>query len=120
MLKISVWMCICVCVCFFFFFFFLKVACTRVFGLYWTYRLKRHRHWPFFAPAGPPLSITSRGWLQLFNFSTVSDVRLLLVLLTRNRYCPSPRFSAILLFFSQLLHNGCDGTADRGRVFLRL
>ena len=75
---------------------------------------------PFVSPAGPPLRITPRGWPQLFSFSTISDVRLLLVLLTGNRYCWSPRFSASLLFFSQPLHDGCDRTADRGPVFLRL
>ena len=51
-------------------------------------------------------------------FYTISD--LLLSVLKRNRCCWSPHFSAFLLFISQPLHDGGDGTADRSPVFLRL
>ena len=75
-----------------------------------------HCHWPFVAPAETPHSITSRGTSQLFSSFTFSDFSLLI---TGNRYCWSPRLFALLLLFSESLHNGCGETADRRPVFIR-
>ena len=90
----------------------------NMYGLYWTYRLKPqpHRHWPFIAPAESPLRITSRERPQLFSFSTFSVSSLCV---TGNRCCWSPRLPALLLLFSESLHNGCGETADRRPLLLR-